>query len=62
MIAKAIEGSIKNTYLKKIMFHQGEFELAVAGGIIRKCGHTILYLLLKSINPATRIGVSKLKD
>ena len=61
MIAKAIEGSIKNTSLKKIRLHRGEYEWANAGGIMINYGPTILYLLFKSTNQATRIGVSNIK-
>ena len=60
MIAKEIEGSITNTYLNKIRFHRGEYECTEAGIIIRNGGNTMLYLLLKSNNPATRIGISNL--
>ena len=62
MIAKAIKVSIKNTYIKKLRLHQGEYEWADNGGIISNYVPTMLYLILKSINPATGIGFSNLKD
>ena len=57
MITKAINGSIINTYIKKIKVHWGEYELSDNGGIIRNNGPTMIYLLFKSINRDTRIGV-----
>ena len=35
MIAKEIEGSIINNYLKKLKFYQGEYEWVDAQGFIR---------------------------
>ena len=62
MIAKAMEGSITKAYLKKLRLRQGGYAWAEAGGLIRNYGPTIIDLLLKIIKPATRIGVSNLKD
>ena len=42
MIAKAIEGSITNTYIKKLKFHIGSYECADAGGIIGNDGPTMI--------------------
>ena len=42
MIVKAIKGLIQKTSLKKLMFHQGEYEWADDGGLIRNYGPTIL--------------------
>ena len=61
MIAKEIEGSMANNYLKKLGLHQGEYEWADAGGLISNYVPIMLYLLFKSINPATRNGVFNLK-
>ena len=62
MIAKAIEVSITKTYTKKFRLHCREYKLTYDGGIISNYGPTVLYLILKIINPATRVGVSNLKD
>ena len=61
MIAKAIEGSMTNTSLKKLRLHRGEYEYPDAGIIIRNDRPTMLYLIFKGINTATRIGVSNLE-
>ena len=42
MIAKAIEGSIINTYIKKLRLHWGEYESADDGGLIRNDVPTLL--------------------
>ena len=60
MISKAIEDSITKTSLKKLRLRIGEYEWDNAGGIIRNHESTIIYLLFKIINPATRIGVSNI--
>ena len=57
MIAKEIKVSITNTYLKNIRLHRGKHEWADTGGLISNDGHTMLYVLFKTINPATRIDV-----
>ena len=62
MISKAIEVSITKTSLIKIRLFQREYEWADDGSIIRNDVSTMLYILFKRINPATRIGVSNLKD
>ena len=61
MRAKAIEGSVTKTYHKKLKLHFMKYEWTDSGGIIRNDGTNIIYLTFKSINPATRIGVSNLK-
>ena len=61
MIVQAIEGSITNIYLNKLRVHCGEYGWTDYGGLIRKDGPTIPCLVFKSINLATRIGVSNLK-
>ena len=61
MISKAIEGSITKIYLKKIILHRREYEWANSGGVIRNDGPTMLYLLFKIMNPATRIDFLNLK-
>ena len=61
MIAKARDIPITRTYIKKLRLHLGQYEWSDDGGIIRNDVHTILYLLFKSINPDTNIGVSTLK-
>ena len=61
MISKAIEIPITNTAIKKLKLHRGGYEWSEAGGITRNDGPTIFYLLFKSINLDTRIGVSNLK-
>ena len=61
MIAKAIKVSIKNKYLKKLRLHLREYERTYYGGLIRNDVTTMLYLIFKIINPATRIFVSNLK-
>ena len=62
MTAKANEGSIKNAYINKLRLHRFEYYWADTGGVIRNYEPTMLYLLFKIINPATRIIVSNLKD
>ena len=47
---------------KKISLHQDEYGWADTGVLIRNDVHTIVYLIFNSINPVTRIVVSKLKD
>ena len=59
--SKEIQGSITKTSLKKLRLHRGVYECTYTGGIISNYVPTMLYLLLKIINPATRIGVSNLK-
>ena len=61
MIAKAIYGSMKNIYLKKLMVHQREYVQADTGGLIINYGTTMLYLIFKIVNPATNIAFSNLK-
>ena len=62
IFSKEIEGSIKNTSLKKLSPHLKEHNWEDSGGLIMSDIPEILYLLLKRINPDTRIGVSNLKD
>ena len=62
MIAKEIVGSSTNTSLKKLRIRQGGYKWADARCIINNHGRTMLYLLFKGINLATRIGDSNLKD
>ena len=61
MIFKAIKGSIKNTYIRKLRLHCTKYEWRYDGGIIRNDGTTMIYLIFKRINPATRIVFSNLK-
>ena len=42
MIAKSIEGSITNIYIKKLKFHIGKYEWADVGGIIGNDGPTMI--------------------
>ena len=62
MIAKAIEGSITKTYLKKLRLHIREYEWIDSVSIISNYGSAMIYLIFKIIKPGTRIGVSNLKD
>ena len=62
IIAKAILGSITKTSLQRLGLHQKKYEWGDSRGIIRSDGPTMLYILLKIIKPATRTGVSILKD
>ena len=62
MAAKAIEGSITKTSLKKLGLRRREYERAYTGGIKSNNGPTMIYLLLIRINPDMRIVVSNLKD
>ena len=50
-----------NVSLKKISLNEREYEWADAGGLISNDEPTMLYLLLKNINPETRIFLSKPK-
>ena len=43
------------------MLNQGECEWADTGYLISNDGTNIIYILFKSINPATSIGVSNKK-
>ena len=61
MISKAIYGSVKKTSLKKIRLHKGEYDWDDAWVLVMNYGPTMLYLILKFINPASRIGVPNLK-
>ena len=51
MTAKAIYVSITKKSLKKIRLHQGEYEWADTGGLIRNDGTTMIYLLYSSSLP-----------
>ena len=62
MIAKKIEGSITNTCLLKIRLNSRGYEWDDTWVLIRNYGLTMLYLPFKSINSATSISVSNLKD
>ena len=62
MISKEIAGSSTNTSLKKLSIRQGGYKWADARCIINNHVHTMLYLLFKGINLATRIGDSNLED
>ena len=57
MIAKASEGSIIKTYLKKLRIHRGIYEWTDSGGLISNNVTTMLYLIFKCINPDKRVGV-----
>ena len=61
IIAKEIECSIKKTPIKKPRLNHGVYECTYNGGIISNYWTTIIYLILKSINQATRIGASNIK-
>ena len=61
MIANWIEVSITKKYIKKPSIHRGEYEWADARAIISNYWPTIIHLLLKSINPDTKIDVSNPK-
>ena len=61
IISKAIGGSIKNTSLNKPRILCNGYDWLGVGGLIRTVGPTIIYLLFKGTNPATRIGVSNIK-
>ena len=61
MIFKAIKGSIKNTYIRKLRLHCTKYEWRYDEWIIRNDGTTMIYLIFKRINPATRIFFSNLK-
>ena len=62
IIAIAIEGSITKTSLNKFRLHRGVYEWTDSGVIINNYGHTMLYFILKIVNPSTRIGVSNLNN
>ena len=59
MISKAIGVLIKKN-INQLRLHCGVYECTDAGGIIRNNGPTMLYLIFKIINPATKIFVSNL--
>ena len=61
VIYKPIDVSMTNTSVKKLRLHQREYEWADYGGLINNDVPAIIYLLLKSINPETRIGIPNLK-
>ena len=61
MIAKEIQGSIKNTYLEKLSLHRGVYEWVDTGGIIKNDVTRMLNLIFKSMNSDTRTYVSNLK-
>ena len=56
-----LKGSITLTSLQKHRLHLEEHECIDAGGLIRNGGPIMIYLLFKSINPSTSIGLSNLK-
>ena len=62
MIDKSIEGSITKTSLNKLRINREEYEWDETGVLIRNYGPTTPELIFKSTNPASRIGVSNLKD
>ena len=61
MIDKAIDRSITKASLKNLRISHGEYDWTDAGVFKSNYGSIMLLLLFKSINPATRIGDSKLK-
>ena len=61
MIAEEIDGSITKTSLKKLRLHHGVYEWKYSGSNINNYVPTMLYLILKSVNSSTKIGVSNLK-
>ena len=61
ILAKAIVGSITKISINKLRLHRRVYEWTDDGGIISNHGPTMLYLVLKSINPDTSIGVSNIK-
>ena len=61
MTAKKIDVSITKTSFKKLRLHHMEYKWTDAGGLKSNDGPTMFYLILKSINPDTRIGVLSLK-
>ena len=61
MIAKAIKGSIKNTYLRKLRLHCREYEWKLCWGDHIYDRITMIYLIFKIIKPDTSIVVSKIK-
>ena len=62
MISKEIECLITKNSLKNLRLHKKKYKQKDSGGSIRSDETTMIYLLCKSTNPATRIGVSNLKD
>ena len=58
MIDKSVEVNISH---KKLRVHKREYESADIRGLISNHGPTMIYLILKIINPATMIVVYNLK-
>ena len=59
---KAIEGLITKTSLKQFRPNRRYYKWAGYGVIIKNVGPTNIYLLIKIINTAIRIGVSNLNN
>ena len=57
IISVETEGSITKIHFKKLWLLCGNFEWSNTRGLMGKYGPTTLYIIFKSINTATRIGV-----
>ena len=62
MIAKRLLGSICSVTRKTLFNKRTHFSWTDGNGDAFYDGPTILYILLASVNPSTRVGVSKLKE
>ena len=57
-----LRAKLKIYLFKKLRLDRWGYEWSEYWGIIRNYERTMFYFIFKSINPATRIGVSHLKD
>ena len=62
IISVETEGSITKIHFKKLWLLCGNFEWSNTRGLMGKYGPTTLYIIFKSINTATRTGVSNSMD
>ena len=61
MIAKALEGHLTQSSMRKLLLHKKQFRWVDADGIFHDDGPTMVKLILAIINPSTCIGMQCLK-
>ena len=61
MIVKRLMASIEDDSLKSLMLNKHKFSWTKVNGTIHYDGPTMLWLLLKKINPSVCVGISTLK-
>ena len=63
MISKRIKSNITNSSWKSLMIHKDKFSWTSATtGEVKFDGPTMLYVLVSTLNPSTRVGVTEFKN